>query len=108
MCIKQVDSKRENMGKIPSCSRRNVSSLRVVGIVNGLVGNPESSTVHRSQKSINQFPNSKFLGLSVLDTSLFVHLNLLKNTTVSCFCVGLRLKSSCYDPWTEDLYRDAD
>ena len=40
--------------------------LRVFMIDRGLVGNPESSLVHRrSQKSINKSPNSKFLGLSL-------------------------------------------
>ena len=40
--------------------------LRVFVIVSGPFGNPESSSVHRrSPKSINQKPNSKFLGLSL-------------------------------------------
>ena len=40
-------------------------------IVSGLVGNPEASSVHRrSSTSINQSPNSKFLGLSLSTTSL--------------------------------------
>ena len=52
----------------PSCSRRTLSKkcLRVFMIERGIVGNPESSFVHRrSPKSRNQSPNSKFLGLSL-------------------------------------------
>ena len=52
----------------PKCSRR---TLSIFVIVSGLVGNPESSSVHRrSSTSINQSPNSKFLGLSLSTTSL--------------------------------------
>ena len=58
--------------------QRNV--LRVFMIERGLVGNPESSLVHRrSPKSINQSPNSKFLGLS-LSTPVWFLLQLNKGT----------------------------
>ena len=45
--------------------------LRVIVIVSGPVGNPESSLVHRrSQKSIHQSLNSKFMGFSLSSQSL--------------------------------------
>ena len=42
--------------------------------MNGPVGNPESSPVHRrSLKSINQSPNSKYLGLSLSTRLWFIY-----------------------------------
>ena len=52
--------------------QRNV--LRIFVILSDPVGNPESSSVHRrSSNSINQSPNSKFLGLSLFVLVSTIH-----------------------------------
>ena len=74
--------------------QRNV--VRVFVIVTGLVGNPESSLVHRrSRKSINQSPNFKFLGLS-LSTRVWL---LLSSNSIHTTPEWANQQKSCPEKW---------